>query len=414
MRVEIVAIGTELLLGQIQDTNSTWISERLAEVGVDCHFQSKVGDNLERIAESVRQSLSRADGVILCGGLGPTQDDITREAIAQVVGEELEVDPEMVEKIRAFFATRNRQMPENNLRQAYKPRSAYFIEQRKGTAPGLICPVGPKVIYAVPGVPVEMRDMVERSVIPDIVVRSGNASYIGSRVLRTWGFSESALAELVAPRLELLEDSRRATIAFLASGAEGIKLRITAKGDDREKVDLILKDEEEGLRSILGENVFGVDDETMEYAVGERLKAKGFTLAVAESLTGGLISSRIVSVPGASQFFKGSVVSYATSVKRNLLGVSSREVVSKQAALEMAKGVMSALDAEVGISTTGVAGPDSQEDLPVGTVWVGLCIARADGLFTEAKEFKFPSGDRATIRSLTAISLMDLLRRRLS
>ncbi len=414
MRVEIVAIGTELLLGQIQDTNSTWISERLAEVGVDCHFQSKVGDNLERIAESVRQSLSRADGVILCGGLGPTQDDITREAIAQVVGEELEVDPEMVEKIRAFFATRNRQMPENNLRQAYKPRSAYFIEQRKGTAPGLICPVGPKVIYAVPGVPVEMRDMVERSVIPDIVVRSGNASYIGSRVLRTWGFSESALAELVAPRLELLEDSSRATIAFLASGAEGIKLRITAKGDDREKVDLILKDEEEGLRSILGENVFGVDDETMEYAVGERLKAKGFTLAVAESLTGGLISSRIVSVPGASQFFKGSVVSYATSVKRNLLGVSSREVVSKQAALEMAKGVMSALDAEVGISTTGVAGPDSQEDLPVGTVWVGLCIARADGLFTEAKEFKFPSGDRATIRSLTAISLMDLLRRRLS
>ncbi len=414
MRVEIVAIGTELLLGQIQDTNSTWISERLAEVGVDCHFQSKVGDNLERIAESVRQSLSRADGVILCGGLGPTQDDITREAIAQVVGEELEVDPEMVEKIRAFFATRNRQMPENNLRQAYKPRSAYFIEQRKGTAPGLICPVGPKVIYAVPGVPVEMRDMVERSVIPDIVVRSGNASYIGSRVLRTWGFSESALAELVAPRLELLEDSSRATIAFLASGAEGIKLRITAKGDDREKVDLILKDEEEGLRSILGENVFGVDDETMEYAVGERLKAKGFTLAVAESLTGGLISSRIVSVPGASQFFKGSVVSYATSVKRNLLGVSSEEVVSKQAALEMAKGVMSALDAEVGISTTGVAGPDSQEDQPVGTVWVGLCIARADGLFTEAKEFKFPSGDRATIRSLTAISLMDLLRRRLS
>ncbi len=414
MRVEIVAIGTELLLGQIQDTNSTWISERLAEVGVDCHFQSKVGDNLERIAESIRQSLSRADGVILCGGLGPTQDDITREAIAQVVGEELEVDPEMVEKIRAFFATRNRQMPENNLRQAYKPRSAYFIEQRKGTAPGLICPVGPKVIYAVPGVPVEMRDMVERSVIPDIVVRSGNASYIGSRVLRTWGFSESALAELVAPRLELLEDSRRATIAFLASGAEGIKLRITAKGDDREKVDLILKDEEEGLRSILGEKVFGVDDETMEYAVGERLKAKGFTLAVAESLTGGLISSRIVSVPGASQFFKGSVVSYATSVKRNLLGVSSREVVSKQAALEMAKGVMSALDAEVGISTTGVAGPDSQEDQPVGTVWVGLCIARADGLFTEAKEFKFPSGDRATIRSLTAISLMDLLRRRLS
>ena len=414
MRVEIVAIGTELLLGQIQDTNSTWISERLAEVGVDCHFQSKVGDNLERIAESVRQSLSRADGVILCGGLGPTQDDITREAIAQVVGEELEVDPEMVEKIRVFFAARNRQMPENNLRQAYKPRSAYFIEQRKGTAPGLICPVGPKVIYAVPGVPVEMRDMVERSVIPDIVVRSGNASYIGSRVLRTWGFSESALAELVAPRLELLEYSRRATIAFLASGAEGIKLRITAKGDDREKVDLILKDEEEGLRSILGENVFGVDDETMEYAVGERLKAKGFTLAVAESLTGGLISSRIVSVPGASQFFKGSVVSYATSVKRNLLGVSSGEVVSKQAALEMAKGVMSALDAEVGISTTGVAGPDSQEDQPVGTVWVGLCIARADGLFTEAKEFKFPSGDRATIRSLTAISLMDLLRRRLS
>ncbi|NNN13329.1 MAG: competence/damage-inducible protein A [Acidimicrobiaceae bacterium] len=413
MRVEIVAIGTELLLGQIQDTNSTWISERLAEVGVDCHFQSKVGDNLERIAESIRQSLSRADGVILCGGLGPTQDDITREAIAKVMGEELQVESEMVEKIRAYFASRNRQMPENNLRQAYKPKSAQFIDQRKGTAPGLICTVGPKVIYAVPGVPIEMRDMIGRSVIPDIVSRLGSASYIGSRVLRTWGFSESALAELVAPRLEILEESKRATIAFLASGAEGIKLRITAKGDTKEKVDLILKDEEEGLRSLLGENVFGVDEETMEYAVGERLKAKGYTLAVAESLTGGLISSRIVSVPGASQFFKGSVVSYATSVKREVLGVKSDEVVSKQAALEMAQGVMGVLGAEVGISTTGVAGPDAQEDQPVGTVWVGICISRADGLFKEAREFKFPSGDRATIRSLTAISLMDMLRRRL-
>ncbi len=413
MRVEIVAIGTELLLGQIQDTNSTWISERLAEVGVDCHFQSKVGDNLERIAQSIHQSLSRADGVILCGGLGPTQDDITREAIAKVMGEDLQIEPEMVEKIRAFFASRNRQMPENNLRQAYKPKSAQFIDQRKGTAPGLICTVGGKVIYAVPGVPIEMRDMVERSVIPDIVSRLGSASYIGSRVLRTWGFSESALAELVAPRLEALEESKRATIAFLASGAEGIKLRITAKGDVKEKVDRILKDEEDGLRLLLGENVFGVDDETMEYAVGERLKAKGLTLAVAESLTGGLISSRIVSVPGASQFFKGSVVSYATSVKRELLGVKSDGVVSKQAALEMAQGVMGVLGAEVGISTTGVAGPDAQEDRPVGTVWVGICISRADGLFKEAKEFIFPSGDRATIRSLTAISVMDMLRRRL-
>ena len=413
MRVEIVAIGTELLLGQIQDTNSTWISERLAEVGVDCHFQSKVGDNLERIAQSIHQSLSRADGVILCGGLGPTQDDITREAIAKVMGEDLQIEPEMVEKIRAFFASRNRQMPENNLRQAYKPKSAQFIDQRKGTAPGLICTVGAKVIYAVPGVPIEMRDMVERSVIPDIVSRLGSASYIGSRVLRTWGFSESALAELVAPRLEALEESKRATIAFLASGAEGIKLRITAKGDVKEKVDRILKDEEDGLRLLLGENVFGVDEETMEYAVGERLKAKGLTLAVAESLTGGLISSRIVSVPGASQFFKGSVVSYATSVKRELLGVKSDGVVSKQAALEMAQGVMGVLGAEVGISATGVAGPDAQEGRPVGTVWVGICISRADGLFKEAKEFNFPSGDRATIRSLTAISVMDMLRRRL-
>ncbi len=413
MRVEVVAIGTELLLGQIQDTNSTWISEQLATIGVDCYFQTKVGDNLDRIALAIRSSLARADGVILCGGLGPTQDDITREAIAMVVGVELEMDQSMADQIAAYFANRERAMPKNNLRQAERPPGSTFIAQRKGTAPGLICPVGNKVIYAVPGVPYEMKDMVQRAVLPDIVKRSGQTKFIGSRVLRTWGLSESGLAEAVAGRLEELERTKVATIAFLASGVEGIKLRITAKGETQASVETVLGVEEAALREILGDTVFGTDEETMESVVGEQLKVKGLTLAVAESLTGGLIASRVVAVPGASDYFKGGVVSYATAVKREILGVEEDLVVTEAAAIAMAKGVAKALGASVGLSTTGVAGPDEVEGQPVGTVWIGVYVC-ADQEISFARLVRLPPGDRAVVRSLAAISAMDVLRRALS
>src|SRR3954454_5752170 len=226
VRCEVVAVGTELLLGQIVDTNSAWIGEHLALIGVDSHFQTKVGDNHFRIVLAIREALARSDAVVVCGGLGPTQDDITRDAIAEVMNVPLHRDTEMIETIRGFFGARGREMADSNMRQADIPEGATFIPQTRGTAPGLICPIGHKVVYAVPGVPHEMQEMLERAVLPDLKERSGETAVILSRTIRTWGLAESTLAERVAPRLEALDavvDGPRPTIAFLASGIEGIK-----------------------------------------------------------------------------------------------------------------------------------------------------------------------------------------------
>ena len=235
MRCEIVAVGTELLLGQIVDTNSSWMGERLALAGIDSHFQVKVGDNQQRIVDTIRHALSRSDAVILCGGLGPTQDDITREAIAEVMGVALVRDHAMGEKIRRGFEARGRRFTENNLRQADCPAGASFIPQMPGTAPGLICPVGERVIYAVPGVPFEMREMMEGTILPDLQRRAGVSAVIRSRVLKSWGESESRLAELLAERIEALDRAGNPTIAFQASGIEGLKIRITAKAEDESR-----------------------------------------------------------------------------------------------------------------------------------------------------------------------------------
>ncbi|MGH9066138.1 MAG: competence/damage-inducible protein A [Acidimicrobiales bacterium] len=427
MRAEVVAVGTELLLGQIVDTNSSWLGQRLALAGIDSHFQTKVGDNQARIVAALRTALSRSDAVITCGGLGPTQDDITREAIAEVMGVELVTDSEVLEWIEARFRARHREMAPSNARQAEVPAGATVIPQVGGTAPGLICPVGGKVIYAVPGVPGEMKEMVERAVVPDLQSRAGAASVILSRTLRTWGLAESTLAEVVAPRLAALDEAARAgaglasgsqsgpevgsspTIAFLASGIEGIKVRVTAKAADRASALALLDAEEAELRALLGDRVFGLDDQTMEHSVAGLLRAAGLSLGLAESLTGGLVASRMVDVPGASEWFKGSVVAYDTGVKHRLLGVPDGPVVSEQTALAMAEGARRVLGADIGLGITGVAGPDSQDGVDVGTVWCGLA---GPGATSEGTRLQLP-GDRGTVRQLAAISLVDLLRRRL-
>ena len=409
MRCEVVAVGTELLLGQIVDTNSSWIGEQLALSGIDSHFQTKVGDNLERMVLAIRSALARSDAVIVCGGLGPTQDDITREAIAEVMNVPLVRDEAVVDVIAAMFSSRNRAMAENNKRQADVPEGATVIPQARGTAPGLICPVGHKVIYAVPGVPYEMTEMMERVILPDLRERSGATAVILSRVLRTWGLAESTLAERVAPRVDALEaTSTGATIAFLASGIEGIKVRITAKAPDEAAARVILDSEEAELRALLGDLVFGVDDENMEEAVGKLLSARGLTLGLAESVTGGLVGSRLTNVAGSSGFFRGSVVAYDSEVKFDLLGVPKGPVVCEEAALAMAEGARKVLGADVGLGVTGVAGPAEQDGQPVGTVWFGLAMDD----HAEAVHVRMP-GDRERIRQFAAISLLDLLRRRL-
>jgi nicotinamide-nucleotide amidase len=399
-----------LLLGQVVDTNSAWIGEQLALAGIDSHLQVKVGDNQGRIVTAIRQALARSEAVICCGGLGPTQDDITREAIAEVLAVPLELDDAVAARIEEFFVGRGRGMARNNLRQAEVPAGATVIPQVRGTAPGLICRLGDRTIYAVPGVPHEMREMLGRAVIPDLIAQAGTPSTILSRTLRTWGVAESTLAELLADRLTALDapSGSGATIAFLASGIEGIKVRLTVKAPTREEASALLSREESAIRELLGPVVFGADDEGMEAAVGQLLVEKGWTLGVAESLTGGLVGSRLSQVPGASDWFRGSIVGYASDVKRKLLGVGDGPVVSETAASEMAVGAASTLGADVGIALTGVAGPTEQEGQPVGTVWIGLTV---DGGM-ETRLFQL-GGDREQIRQIATISALDLLRRRL-
>ena len=416
MRVEIVAVGTELLLGQIADTNSAWLGDRLAANGVTSHYHQAVGDNHDRITAAFRTALARSDGIIVCGGLGPTQDDITREAIADVMGVELVRDQEIVDLIAGFFEARGRTMSANNARQADVPVGASIIPQRTGTAPGMICPLGNKVIYAVPGVPYEMAEMFDRAILPDLRARmaeAGEESVIVSRVLRTWGASESGLAESLQGRIDALDAAGTTTLAFLASGMEGIKVRITAKAANEREGAVLLDTEEQAVRAtiaaILGDIVFGVDEESMEVAVAAQLLDRGLTLGVAESLTGGLIASRLVNVAGASAWFRGGVVAYAEQVKFDVLGVPVGPVVSEKAAAAMAEGVRRVTRADVGLGITGVAGPDDQEGVAPGTIFVGLCLPDGETL---TRELRLP-GDRERVRQYGAISALDLLRRAL-
>ncbi len=409
MRCDVVAVGTELLLGQINDTNSSWIGEQLAAHGIDSLVQVKVGDNLARIVGLLRRTLDDADAVIMCGGLGPTHDDITREAIAEVMGVTLIQDEAVGEAIRQMFESRGRRMPENNLRQAFVPVGATIIPQRRGTAPGLICPVGDKVIYAVPGVPHEMKEMLERAILPDLAARNGDVSVIASRTLRTWGESESGLNERLDPVIAQLDIAGNPTLAFLASGWEGIKVRLTSKAPTAAEAAAIIDPWEAAIREVVGPLVFGLDDDTMESVVLQMLRERGMTLGLAESVTGGLVGARLTGIAGASEVFRGSIVSYATDVKHDVLGVGDGPVVSERAAIEMADGARRVLGADVGLSLTGVAGPAEQDGQPVGTLYVGLSIG---GRPTTARLLRLP-GQREQMRQISVISALDVLRQAL-
>jgi nicotinamide-nucleotide amidase len=406
----VLAIGTELLLGQIVDTNSAWIGEQLALAGIDSYEHRVIGDNQTRIVAALRDLLSRADAVVICGGLGPTQDDLTRDAIAELMGVPLVRRMDLAEQIATMFRARLRDMPENNLRQADVPEGGDALPNPLGTAPGLRCELdGGKVVYAVPGVPYEMQEMITEQVLPDLLVRCGETATIVSRSLKTWGTSESGLAEQIAHRLDALDAAGNPTIAFLARGIEGLVVRVTAKGDSEAEARAIADAEERELRAILGDLVFGADDDTMESVVIDRLRTRGWSLGVAESLTGGLIGARIVNVPGASEVFRGTIGAYATEVKQSVLGVTAASVVSEDAAREMAEGAQRVLAADVGIAVTGVAGPAEQDGMPVGTVCFALALP---GLPVEAMSIRLP-GDRERIRQFSTISLLNLLRLRL-
>jgi len=405
MRCDVLAVGTELLLGQIVDTNSAWIGERLAAHGIDSLTQVKVGDNQGRIEATLRRLLADADAVIVCGGLGPTHDDITRQALAGVMGVELQPDPVVADTIRALFAERGRRMPENNLRQALVPVGATVIPQTRGTAPGLICPVGERVVYAVPGVPHELEEMVTRAVLPDLLARDDRAGVIASRVLKTWGDSESGLNERLQPVIDRLDDSD-VTLAFLARGWNGLEVRLTTRQPTAAAAGAALAPWEAAVRAELGPLVFGVDGESMESVVLDALRQRGQTLGLAESLTGGLVGARLTEVAGASDVLRGGVVSYAADVKFDILGVRPGPVISEMAAAEMAEGARRLLDTDVGLALTGVAGPAEQEGLPVGTVCLGVAG------FGPTRTTTVRLGrQREQIRQFAVISALDMLRR---
>ena len=412
MRCDVLAVGTELLLGQIIDSNSAWMGGELAAHGFDSLVQVKVGDNIGRITAMLRRMLDEADAVIMCGGLGPTHDDLTRDAIAAVMGVELVPDEGVAEVIRQMFASRGRRMSDNNLRQAMVPVGATIIPQTRGTAPGLVCPLTidgvDKVVFAVPGVPHEMQDMFARGIIPELQRRAGEQFVIASRVLKTWGESESGLNEQLDGLIAELDEVGNPTLAFLASGWNGLKVRLTAKASDTVEASKLIGVWERRLRDELGDLVFGADDDSMESVVLDLMRTKGWSLGCAESVTGGLVGARLTEISGCSDVFRGSIVSYATEVKQQVLGVPPGPVVNEETALAMAQGARRVLGCDVALALTGVAGPGEQDGMPVGTLCVGLVWPGG----AATRSFRLP-GQREQMRQFSVINSLDWLRRTL-
>ena len=400
MIVEVVAVGTELLLGQIVNTNLSTIGSALAEHGFDAHYQQTVGDNLERMVESISTGLGRADALVITGGIGPTQDDITREAVCAATGREMVFSETYASHLRDWWASRGREMPESNLRQAYHPEGADLLPNPRGTAPGLALDHDRKLIFCVPGVPAEMEEMLRAHVIPRLVARSGGQGAIASRLIRTWGQSESAVAEA----LDDLFESKNPSIAFLASAAE-IKVRITAKANSEAAALGMIEPIEEQISDRLGDSVFGVDEETVEKVIFDLLAARGALIGTAESMTGGMVAARLTELPGSSRYFKGGIVAYHPELKLRLLGVEEvSSVVDEETAVQMAEGAREVLGVEVAVAVTGSAGPEAMER-PPGTVVVG--VATPDG--SRAKELRY-TGDRERVRAYGTTAALHLTR----
>jgi nicotinamide-nucleotide amidase len=400
MIVEILAVGTELLLGQIINSNASVMGSALAERGLDAHFQQVVGDNLGRIATAIETALDRSDALVITGGIGPTQDDMTREALAQVTDRELVFSEDYAGHIREWWARRGREMPESNLRQAYYPEGAEMLPNPRGTAPGLMIRHDEKLIFCVPGVPAEMEYLMANEVLPRLTAESGTEHVIASVLLRSWGRPESEVAEILD---DLYTGSVNPSLAFLASNSE-IKIRITAKAPNTEEAKTLIEPMELEVRSRLGESIFGTDDETIERILLRLLMERHQTIGTAESMTGGMVSARLTDLPGASAVVKGGIVAYDSELKRKLLDVDDESVVSPEAAVGMATGARALLGVDVAISVTGSAGPDPLEK-PVGTVIIG--VATPDD--ARARELRF-TGDRDRIRVFGTVAALHLAR----
>jgi nicotinamide-nucleotide amidase len=409
MRAEVIGIGTEILLGQIVNSNAAEISARLADIGVDVLHHQVVGDNVGRIAEAIGLALSRADVVVSTGGLGPTGDDVTRDGIAQALERPLRRQAEIEEFLREKFRRLGRDMPESNLVQCDVPEGARYVLPDRGTAPGLVLELDEgKRLYAVAGVPAEMREMLEGTIVPELTTLAGEGAIV-SRVVRVVGVAEASVGELLD---DLFRESSNPTVAYLASEGE-VRVRLTAKAPTREAAMALIEPLEEEVRARLGDRVVGADEETLESAVGRMLVESELTVACAESLTAGGLAARLADVPGASAYLAGAVVAYAPEAKREVLGVSEETLsgvgmVSEACAVEMARGVRALFRTDVGVSTTGVAGPEEMEGHPPGELWVAVASEGRE----EARQFRAP-GDRTQVQRWAQVQALDLLRKHL-
>lgn len=396
MNAEIIAVGSELLLGQIVNTNAKFISEQLAFLGVNIFYQSVVGDNPNRLLQVVKVAESRSDLIILTGGLGPTKDDLTKEALAEHLNVALEYDEKALESIENFYKKRNRHMPENNRKQALIFKGSICLPNENGMAPGMVLKKGKKIYMLLPGPPSEMEPMFTKYGIPIILQDLEKVNRIESRVLRFFGIGESNLEVELE---DLIEAQTNPTIAPLASDGE-VSIRLTAKHESDQNRKNLLDRVEEKILDRVGQYFYGYDDTTIVKEMGNTLQDKGLTIAVAESLTGGLFQEEVTSIAGCSNWFKGGIVSYATEVKVHVLGVNEQTVrqfgvVSEQCAQEMAENVRKLMNADIGLSFTGVAGPDSLEGKEPGSVYIGISLKNKP---VEAR-FILLSGNRETVRT---------------
>ena len=408
MRGELIFVGTELLLGQIVNTNAAYLGENLASLGVDLYHSAVVGDNLNRIKDAIQTALTRSDLVLITGGLGPTFDDITRDGIAAAINRELVYDPQVMAQIEEHFTRVKYRILPIHRRQAYVLASGcQVVPNPVGSAPGLIIDVEGKWIIAMPGVPREMKRMCEDTIFPWIMEKAGK-NVIQSKILKVCGMGESNVADALQ---EIVEPLTNPTIAFLARPNE-VSVRITAKAADGDEATRMISVVADQVREKLGENVFGEDNQTMEEAVGILLSEKHKTLTIAESCTGGLISDRITDVPGSSDYFQGTVIAYSNKIKVNLLGVSEEDLnrhgaVSSPVAIQMAQGVRKLLKTDYGLGVTGIAGPTgATPQKPVGLVYIA--VSSEDD--TYSKEFRF-LGDRTVVKRRASQMALDMLRR---
>ncbi|TYP54312.1 competence/damage-inducible protein A [Thermosediminibacter litoriperuensis] len=408
MKAEVISVGTELLLGQITNTNARIISRQLQEIGVDVYYHTSVGDNSERLLEVFHTAWNRSEAIILTGGLGPTQDDLTKETIASYLNLRLVLDEPSLARIREYFEKRDREMPENNLKQALVPEGAIAIPNDKGTAPGVLLERDGRIVVMLPGPPFEMEPMLKAYVIPFLSKKSSGVIF--SRVLKFYGIGESMLEERIK---DLIEGQTNPTIAPLAKMGE-VTLRITAKaGSIKEAMDMIAPVELK-ITERVGEYLYAYDDEKVEEIVAGLLLKLNKTIAIAESCTGGLVSHKLTEVPGISKSLDRAIVSYSNRAKEELLFVKRGTLekygaVSEQTALEMADGVRRSSQTDLGLSITGIAGPEGGTAAkPIGLVYIAY--SDASGCAVERHLF---SGNRSEIKEKAANAALHLLRKSL-